>query len=90
MRCVVPLLVLAGMLAAQRPRPEPKGAIRGLVKDTAGVPVSGISVEAALGDTVLTLRNGSNVVLRSHTTSSETDEAGSYAAATQQAVLQNS
>ena len=73
MRCAVALLSLAGMLAAQTPTPEPKGAIRGLVRDSTGVPVSGISVEAALGDVVLTIQNGSNVVLRSRTASSTTD-----------------
>jgi hypothetical protein len=45
MRALVTLALLAGALGAQTDEPEPKGAIRGVVKDSFGAAVSGVTVE---------------------------------------------
>jgi hypothetical protein len=50
MRCLVALLLLSGVLAPQTPKPEQKGTIHGVVKDTTGAPVAGITVAARMVD----------------------------------------
>jgi hypothetical protein len=42
MRCRVALILLTGVLAAQTPKPDAKGTISGVVKDTSGTPVAEI------------------------------------------------
>jgi hypothetical protein len=46
MRCIVALLLLSELLAAQTPKPEQRGTIHGVVKDTTGAPVGGLRVSA--------------------------------------------
>ncbi|HUI58092.1 MAG TPA: carboxypeptidase-like regulatory domain-containing protein [Bryobacteraceae bacterium] len=76
MRCGLALLFLTGVILAQTPKPEPKGAIRGVVRDTAGSPVSGVSVTSprvVFGPGV-----PANVAYAGMAWSSVTDEAGAY------------
>ena len=73
MRYAVALLFLAGALAAQTPKPEPKGAIRGVVKDSTGTPLADIAV-TALASRLELAPNGRVAVGRT-----VTDEMGSYA-----------
>jgi protocatechuate 3,4-dioxygenase beta subunit len=76
MRAGIALVVLTGVLAAQTPKPEPKGAIRGSVKDTTGIPVAGTSVrlvEGEIGPGGQFYTNGN-----APPNSSLTDEAGNY------------
>lgn len=46
MRAILILAFLAGALVAQTDQPEPKGTIHGVVRDTSGIPVAGITVQA--------------------------------------------
>jgi len=78
MRCGLALLLLVGVIAAQTPKREPTGTLRGVVKDTSGDPVSGVSVStvrSAVGAGVAV--NG--VYISRPPWSSVTDEAGVYA-----------
>jgi hypothetical protein len=84
MRAVVALALLAGVLVAQTDEPEPKGTIRGVVKDSLGAPVSGIAVDALTFVDVGTLSVAGRTmqVLSGRVAKparSVTDEAGKYA-----------
>jgi protocatechuate 3,4-dioxygenase beta subunit len=81
MRAGVALILLAGALAAQTTDPESKGVIRGTVKDTAGLPVSGIIVSAILGaePTSQFIANGVSIRSAGKTATSQTDRVGKYA-----------
>jgi hypothetical protein len=46
MRILATLMCLIAALSAQTAQPRPKGSIHGVVKDTAGLPVAGVAVEA--------------------------------------------
>ena len=74
MRCIVALLLLAGALAAQTPKPEQKGTIHGVVQDTTGAPVAGIMVSArqspGSGVPIIAIALARNAV---------TDQTGNYA-----------
>lgn len=80
MRVAVTIAFLAGILAAQTPEPDPKGAIRGVVRDSAGMPISGITVEAYRGGEPRVDRMGSAIVTYGSAASSAvTSDAGEYA-----------
>jgi protocatechuate 3,4-dioxygenase beta subunit len=81
MRAGVALVFLAGALAAQTTEPAPKGVIRGTVKDTAGFPVSGITVTAILGaePSLLFVVNGAAMKMAGKSATSLTDPVGKYA-----------
>src|SRR5580693_4946522 len=49
MRAVLTLAFLAGILVAQTDQPEPGGSVRGVVRDTTGLPAAGITVTAFFG-----------------------------------------
>jgi len=81
MRCLVALILLAGVLVAQTTTPDSKGAVAGVVKDTTGALVSGITVstghEAEHG--TLITADGITVGVGGPSVTALTDEAGSYA-----------
>jgi protocatechuate 3,4-dioxygenase beta subunit len=83
MRCLVALFFLSGVLAAQTPKPEQKGTIHGVVKDTMGVPVAGITVAAShgagFGSRTLTLPTGQTITASERAANAISDEEGSYA-----------
>jgi protocatechuate 3,4-dioxygenase beta subunit len=83
MRCLVALLFLSGVLAGQTAKPEQKGTIHGVVKDTTGAPIAGITVAASygpgFGTRTLALPNGQTVTASERAANAITDEAGSYA-----------
>ena len=83
MRALVALALLAGVLVAQTDEPEPKGTIRGVVKDSFGAPVSGIAVDALTFLDVVTLSVAGRTMQMSSgmpakPARSFTDEAGKY------------
>ena len=81
MRAGMTLAIFAGVLVAQIGQDDPPGAIRGTVKDSAGLPVSGITVEALPGTEPRTMFVGGGNVLRivsGGTATTLTDEAGKY------------
>lgn len=81
MRAGMTLLLLAGVLAAQTAGTDPKGAIRGTVRDTTGLAISGTTIEAVLGaePSVLITSNGHAVRMAGKTATLQTGKAGEYA-----------
>jgi hypothetical protein len=80
MRGVIALAFLAGVLAAQTADPDAKSTIRGVVKDSNGLPVSGITVEAVLGVEPRTIVMGHiSGRMSGRTVNSATDDGGKYA-----------
>ena len=81
MRGVVALAFLAGVLGAQTTAPDAKCTIRGVVRDTNGLPVSGITVEAILGvePRTIVMGNGISGRMSGRTVNSATDDGGKYA-----------
>jgi hypothetical protein len=80
MRGVIALAFLAGVLVAQITGPDAKGTIRGVVRDSNGLPVSGISVEAVLGVEPRTIVMGHiSGRMGGRTVNSATDDGGKYA-----------
>ena len=61
MRCVAAILLLASALRAQTPVEAPKGSIAGTVRDSLGVPLSGVVVQADLRTEIVNLRVKDNV-----------------------------
>jgi hypothetical protein len=82
MRCGAAVLFLAGVLAAQPSRPDAKGTIRGVLKDTDGIPAIGLSVgatPAGAGLRFATAPDGMRVNIGIRPMSADTGEDGSYA-----------
>jgi len=80
MRALVTLALLAGVLVAQTGDPDAKGTIRGVVRDSNGLPVSGISVEALLGVEPRTIVMGHiSGRMGGRTVNCATDDGGKYA-----------
>jgi hypothetical protein len=79
MRCRVALFLLAGVLTAQTTKPDPTGAIRGVVKDTTGAPMAGVAVTANTPFArVVIAPNGTAIMITQPPPSSRTDETGRY------------
>ena len=80
MRGAVILVLLAAVLAAQSTEPETKGTIRGVVKDSNGLPVASVAVEAykAGGEPQFMRLPHGAVGMSTAPARTITDEAGKY------------
>ena len=76
MRCVVAIVLLASALAAQTP--EVTAVVSGIVKDSNGAPVAGVTVKVGPESVKLSLPDGGSAVLTHSAGEATTDDAGSY------------